>query len=306
MFKENSPIQKVTHPDLLDIGVDLWLKRDDLIHEEVSGNKWRKLKHYVEKVKGRDGLVTFGGAFSNHIAATASVGKILGIKTTGIIRGDELHSKSNKTLEKAHLEGMELIFVSREEYGFKNQLAYHKQIKAEFGDVVIVPEGGAGYEGMVGATEIIKGHDDFDVFSVSCGTGTTLAGMLLSLKSHQHVLGFPALKGGFMRDEVNQLVNQYFMSPEICQDYSNEFSIVDAYHFGGYAKVNHELVDFLRSYYKHTGVKLDPVYSGKMMYGLFAYLKSNKKYFDQKILAIHTGGMQGLNGIEERLGYNIF
>lgn len=306
LFNENTPIEKIEHPDLDNCMAELWLKRDDLIHPAVSGNKWRKLKYYVEKAKGREGLVTFGGAYSNHIAATASIGKLMGINTVGIIRGDELHPKSNKTLQKADAEGMRLLFVTREEYSFKHQLAYHKQIKEEYGDVVIVPEGGAGYEGLVGATEIIKGHDDFDVFAVSCGTGTTLAGILLALKSHQHVLGFSALKGEFMKEEINKLINQYFLDPQIYKDYENECSILEAYHFGGYAKVNQELVEFMRSFYQYTGIKLDPIYSGKMMFGLFNQLKANKNYRGKKILAIHTGGMQALMGVEEKLGFPIF
>lgn len=306
MFNENSPIQQIFHPDLADTGTELWIKRDDLIHEEVSGNKWRKLKHYVEKAKGRDGIVTFGGAYSNHIAATAATGRLLGIETIGIIRGDELCPSSNHTLSKANSDGMRLLFVTREEYGFRDQLAYHKQIKQEYGNVVVVPEGGAGYEGIVGATEIIRGHDDFDVVVVSCGTGTTLTGILISLKSHQHVIGFSALKGGDIKEEVCRMIGEYFLDKSIEGDYLDAFSIFDEYHFGGYAKVDSILIDFMRSFYQHTNIKLDPVYTGKMMFGLFDQLKNNNKYSGKKILAVHTGGVQGIKGIEEKLGTHIF
>ena len=306
LFNENTPIEKIYHPDIEHSGTELWIKRDDLIHDEVSGNKWRKLKHYVEKAKERDGIVTFGGAYSNHIAATAAIGRLLGIQTTGIIRGDELDSSSNLTLSKANSDGMKLLFVTREEYGFRDQLAYHKQIKQEYGNVVVVPEGGAGYEGIVGATEIMRGHDDFDVVVVSCGTGTTLTGILISLKSHQHAIGFPALKGGFIKEEVSRMVGEYFLDKSIEDEYLNGFSIFDEYHFGGYAKVDPGLIEFMRSFYEHTNIKLDPVYTGKMMFGLFDQLKNNNKYSGKKILAVHTGGVQGLKGIEEKLGTHIF
>ena len=250
------------------------MKRDDLIHPEVSGNKWRKLKHYVEKAKGRDGIVTFGGAYSNHIAATAAVGKLLGLETIGIIRGDELDPSSNPTLSKAQADGMKLLFVTREEYGFRDQLAYHKQIKQEYGNVVVIPEGGSGYEGIVGATEIIKGQDDFDLVAVSCGTGTTLTGILISLGTHQHVMGFSALKGVRIEEEVRRMIGDYFLDKSIEDDYQDGYSIFDEYHFGGYAKVDAELIDFMRSFYKHTNIKLDPVYTGKMMFGLIDQIKN--------------------------------
>ncbi|MBL4706420.1 MAG: 1-aminocyclopropane-1-carboxylate deaminase/D-cysteine desulfhydrase [Flavobacteriales bacterium] len=306
MFNEETPIEQIFHPDLEDSKVELWMKRDDLIHEEVSGNKWRKLKYYVEKAKTRDGIVTFGGAYSNHIAATAAAGKLLNMKTIGIIRGEELNETSNETLAKAAKDGMTLVFVSREEYGYKYDQAYHKQIRLEYGDVVIVPEGGGGYEGMVGASEIIKGHGDFDLFSVACGTGATLAGMTIALKGHQRVVGFPALKGDFMKEEVNQLLNTYFLNPEIYKDYQDDFYIVNDYHFGGYAKVNDELISFIREFYSHTNIKLDPIYTGKMMFGLLDQIKKQKIYSGQKVLAIHTGGMQGVSGVEAKIKDVIF
>jgi len=306
MFNEATSIQQIHHPDLEGSGVEVWMKRDDQINPEVSGNKWRKLKYYVEKANGREGILTFGGAYSNHIAATAAAGKLLGIKTIGIIRGDELNADSNGTLQKAAEDGMQLIFVSREEYDYKYDHAYHKQIREEYGDVVIVPEGGAGYDGMVGTSEIIKGHQEFDCFAVACGTGATLAGMIISLEEHQNALGFSALKGDFMEGEINKLLNTYFLNPEIHLDYKDDFTIYNNYHFGGYAKVNTELIDFIKEFYQHTDIKLDPVYTGKMMYGLFDLIKNNNIYSPQKILAIHTGGLQGVSGVEEKLGASIF
>lgn len=306
MFNEATSIQQIHHPDLEGNGVEVWMKRDDQINPEVSGNKWRKLKYYIEKAKEREGILTFGGAYSNHIAATAAAGKLLGIKTIGIIRGDELNENSNDTLRKAAADGMKLIFVSREEYGYKYDHAYHKQIREEYGDVVIVPEGGAGYDGMVGTSEIIKGYREFDLFAVPCGTGATLAGIIISLEEHQKALGFSTLKGDFMETEVNQLLNTYFLNPDIHLDYQDDFSIYNDYHFGGYARVNPELIDFIRTFYKHTGIKLDPIYTGKMMFGLFDLIKNKNIYTQKKILAIHTGGLQGIEGVEAKFGESLF
>jgi 1-aminocyclopropane-1-carboxylate deaminase len=306
MFNEATSIQQIHHPDLEGNGVEVWMKRDDQINPEVSGNKWRKLKYYVEKSKEREGILTFGGAYSNHIAATAAAGKLLGIKTIGIIRGDELNENSNDTLRKAAADGMKLIFVSREEYGYKYDHAYHKQIREEYGDMVIVPEGGAGYDGMVGTSEIIKGYREFDLFAVPCGTGATLAGIIISLEEHQKALGFSTLKGDFMETEVNQLLNTYFLNPDIHLDYQDDFSIYNDYHFGGYARVNPELIDFIRTFYKHTGIKLDPIYTGKMMFGLFDLIKNKNIYTQKKILAIHTGGLQGVEGVEAKIGESLF
>ncbi len=306
VFNENTPIEKIWHPDIENSGVELWLKRDDLIHQDVSGNKWRKLKHYVSKIGDKDGICTFGGAYSNHIAATAAIGNLLGIKTYGIIRGDELTEQSNQTLAEAAMNGMHLIFVSREEYKYRNEREYHKQIKSEYGNLLIVPEGGAGYEGIVGASEIVRGHGDFDLFAVPCGTGTTLTGILVSLKSHQMVRGYSVLKGNFMRDEVNRFLRNFFVDPEIEEEYQSSFEIVEDYHFGGYARVSEELISFLRSFYNYTNIKLDPVYTGKMMFGLINDINQQRIPSGQKVLAIHTGGLQGIAGMESLQGTQLF
>lgn len=306
MFNESTPIEQIHHPDIEGTDVELWIKRDDLIHPDVSGNKWRKLKHYIERAKGKKGIVTFGGAYSNHIAATAAVGCLLGIRTIGIIRGDELNENSNRTLAKAAADGMQLLFVSREEYRYKQDYAYQKQIKEEYGDVIVVPEGGAGFEGMVGASELMTGHDEFDYVALPCGTGATLAGVLLSLKPHQKALGFSALKGDFMRNSINSLIGSYFMDPAIYTEYEDQYEIFNNYHFGGYARYTDELITKIRLFYQQTGIKLDPVYTGKMMFGLLDLVKNKKVFNGKKILAVHTGGLQGISGIEALMGETLF
>lgn len=308
MFNENTPIEKVNHPDLLNLDIDLWIKRDDLIHPEVSGNKWRKLKEHVKLIQEgkKDGLLTFGGAYSNHIAATAAAGKLLGFPAYGIIRGEELTPASNATLRQAQADGMELIFVSREEYQYKADFDYRKQIKLEYGNVEIVGEGGRGFLGMCGCQQISQAHPEFDVFALACGTGTTMAGTLIGAKSHQKVVGFPVLKGGFIQEEVEMLLGMYFLDQNMHLEYEDQYEVIDGYHFGGYAKIDDQLIEFIQSFYEHTGIKLDPIYTGKMMFGLFDQLKNKKKFQGQKVLAIHTGGLQGVPGIEDRYGVRIF
>lgn len=308
MLIESTPIERINHSALNGWEGELWLKRDDLIHSEISGNKWRKLKEYVIKLKneGKDGIITFGGAHSNHIAATAAAGKLLGFKTIGIIRGDELNANSNNTLNTAHESGMQLLFVSREEYQLKSDYGYQKQLRLELGNYLLVPEGGGGFYGMMGCQDIVRDHKEFDCFAVACGTGTTAAGMVIGQDTRQKVLCFSALKGDWMRDEINKRLQTYFLDPHIHLEYEHDFEVYTDYHFGGYAKINEQLISFIRNFYSETGIKLDPVYTGKMMYGLFDQLLSNKKFHKKKLLALHTGGLQGIQGVEAVLGQRIF
>jgi 1-aminocyclopropane-1-carboxylate deaminase len=198
-FQENTPLHRIQLPLLTEHDVKLFIKRDDLIHPEVSGNKWRKLKYNIEKLKQekKDVLLTFGGAYSNHIAATAAAGKFLGVKTIGFIRGEELANEPlNKTLKKAKDDGMELHFISREDYSARMEKWYIDDLHQKFPNTHIVPEGGANFYGVTGCTEIVSEVDiDFDIIACACGTGTTFAGMLIGLKSHQQALGFSVLKG---------------------------------------------------------------------------------------------------------------
>ncbi len=282
--------QKISLPLLEKKKVELYIKREDLIHPQISGNKYRKLKYNLLKAKELkyDTILTFGGAYSNHIAATAYAGMINGMKTLGVIRGDELAGSwsSNPTLSAAHKHGMKFKFVSRADYRKKEITGFLDNLKVEFGNFYMVPEGGTNKLAVMGCKEILAPIDsEFDVICCSVGTGGTLAGIINSATPNQHVLGFPALKGDFLKKDICKFVENG--NWELCTDY----------HFGGYARVNESLISFINEVNQNVGIPLDPVYTGKMIYGLLDMIAND--YFKPwtKILAIHTGGLQGIAGM---------
>ncbi len=285
IFQLPSPLQKLNSSFLKRKEIDLWLKRDDLIHPEISGNKWRKLMHNVKAAQesGLNTLLTFGGAYSNHIAATAAAGKLLSLNTIGIIRGDE--GFENDTLKRARKNGMQLYFISREKYKRKAEPSFIDELQEKFGKFYLIPEGGANELGVEGCQEILAEVDrEFDYLSISAGTATTASGICRHLKSEK-LLVFPALKGGgFMLDEMAK-----YCTKEQLQKV--EFQV--NYHFGGYGKIKQEQVEFMKSFFSEYNIELDKVYTSKMMFGLFDLIKND--YFPKgaRILAIHTGGLQG-------------
>ena len=291
--------QEINLKEINGLGVSLSIKREDQIHPFISGNKYRKLKYNLIKAdeQNKKTLLTFGGAFSNHISTVAFVGKEFGFKTIGVIRGDELgHDldktlKQNSTLQTAHKHGMQFKFVTRSDYRLKNTLEFIKELKEKFGDFYLIPEGGTNELAVKGCEEILKPRDnEFDIICTSIGTGGTIAGIINSTKSHQKTLGFPALKGDFLEKEINKYTIQ-----------NKNWSLSTDYHFGGYGKVNSELITFINNFKKETNIPLDPIYTGKMMFGILDLIK--KEYFKKgtKVLAIHTGGLQGVDGINSRL-----
>ncbi len=278
--------------------ITLVVKREDLLHEHISGNKFRKLYYNVieAREKGYDKLLTFGGAYSNHIAATAAAGNELGIKTIGVIRGDELGKNLEKTLEKnptlgfAVSQGMQLHFVSRKAYRQKNDPEFITNLFQLFGKFYLVPEGGTNELAVKGTEEILTPEDDsFDFICSAVGTGGTIAGLINAAKSHQKVLGFPALKEQFLHQNIANYTQ------------SNNWELIRAYHFGGFAKIDKKLVDFINMVNSLHNLPLDPIYTGKMLFGIIDLIK--KDYFPKgsKILAIHTGGLQGKAGMNIRL-----
>lgn len=304
LFELPSPIQELKSALFSKQKLDVYIKRDDLIHQSVSGNKWRKLKLNIEKYRqGKfEKLLTFGGAYSNHIAATAKVGEELGVPTIGIIRGDELNEASNETLKTASDCGMELIFTKREEYALRDEKYYHEELRRRHGHVCIVPEGGANFYGTVGCQEIIKEIPfDFDYIVTACGTATTAAG-LLSAVGTAKVIGVSALKGGeFMLDLIRDRLDELGLSKEDIEDSLDRFELVSDAHFGGYAKHTPELIDFINEFYQEFQIKLDQVYTGKMMFALMTKIKAGDFPEGSKIIALHTGGMQGTKSIKELL-----
>jgi 1-aminocyclopropane-1-carboxylate deaminase len=269
---------------------DINLKPEYLIHPKISGNKYRKLKYNLEhaRVLNQNTLLTFGGAYSNHIAAVASAGQELKFKTIGIIRGEELISKiqSNPTLKFAQDCGMVLKFVSREMYRDKVSETFLNLLSHEFGEFYMIPEGGTNTLAVKGCEEILTEEDsDFDYICCSVGTGGTISGLINSSFPHQKILGFPALKGGFLSEEITKFATK------------NNWELIEDYHFGGYAKINQELISFINEFRGRHNLPLDPIYTGKMLFGICDLIQ--KGYFpkNSKILAIHTGGLQAIEGM---------
>ena len=314
-----SPIQLLEDSLFDKFGVRVYVKRDDLIHPSVQGNKWRKLKYNLLKIKELNisTLLTFGGAFSNHIHATAAAGQLFGINTIGIIRGERTIPLSN-TLIFAENHGMKLHFVSREEY--KNKTALTDALNDKFGDVYVLPEGGTNDLAVVGCTEIVKEINQQifpqpDFSAVACGTGGTIAGMIKAADKKQTVIGFAVLKGNFLYNDVSNILNlkgdttifenkndEYLKKSDISShNHSNwsNWSINTDYHFGGYAKSSPELIEFINRFKAQHGIPLDPIYTGKMFFGLFDLIK--KGYFPRgsTIVAVHTGGLQGIEGYND-------
>ena len=291
--------QPIILKELKDYDVSLYLKREDKIHPFISGNKYRKLKYNLFKAEelNKDTLLTFGGAYSNHISAVAYTGKEFDFKTVGIIRGDELDEnieeilKNNLTLQSAKEHGMEFKFVSRSDYRLKHTDVFIDDLRKEFGDFYLIPEGGTNKHAIKGCEEILKNKDDkFDVICSAIGTGGTIAGLINSAKEHQKILGFPALKGDFLRKEIEKYTIQNL-----------NWSLITDYHFGGFAKVNGDLINFINNFKEETNIPLDPIYTGKMMFGIVDLIKKGFFKDGSKILAIHTGGLQGINGMNSRL-----
>ncbi|WP_410878916.1 1-aminocyclopropane-1-carboxylate deaminase/D-cysteine desulfhydrase [Myroides sp. DW712] len=269
-------------------GIELYIRREDLLHPEVSGNKFRKLKYNMAAAwtNGHHQVLTFGGAYSNHIAATAAAGRILGISTIGVIRGEEIAScyQDNPTLKKAAADGMRFKFVTRTDYRAKDSTVFLTKLKAEFGDFYLVPEGGTNLEAVRGTAEILQEEDEkYDYVCCAVGTGGTLAGLINGAAAHQHVLGFPALKGNFLQAEIAKYTKK------------KNWQLETAYHFGGYAKYNADLLQFIRHFERDTGILLDPIYTGKLLFGIFDLIAQDRFKKNSKILAIHTGGLQGWN-----------
>jgi len=281
-----SPLQKLDIPLFKDLEVDLFIKRDDLLHPEISGNKWRKLKYNLFELEKSDknGFITFGGAYSNHLHAVAAAGKEFDFVTVGIVRGEKPVILS-PTLQNCEKLGMELIFVSREEYRLKEKSNLIEEIIKSHSHLILLPEGGANYLALKGCTEIVDEIAiPFNYLCVACGTGATMAGILLNNRNDFQAIGFPVLKGGdFIADEIRQL------NPNVDSD----FELKTDYHFGGYAKYTHELLEFIREFETQTTIQLEQVYTGKMMFGIFDL--AQKGYFTKgsKIVALHTGGLQG-------------
>ncbi|WP_033961030.1 1-aminocyclopropane-1-carboxylate deaminase/D-cysteine desulfhydrase [Psychroserpens jangbogonensis] len=280
--------------NLISIDYHVFIKPEYLNHPYVSGNKLRKLKYNLIEAEAlnKKVLLTFGGAFSNHIAAVAHAGQEKGLQTIGVIRGEELQDLKtlNSTLSFSKACGMKFKFVTRETYRDKTSKSFIEELENEFGDFFLIPEGGTNEFAVKGCEEILtEVNEKFDYICCPVGTGGTISGLINSSDPDQRIIGFPTLKGDFLREEITKFATK------------SNWELVTDYHFGGYAKVNEDLIHFINQFKKTHNVPLDPIYTGKMMFGIYDLI--SKGYFkkDSKILAIHTGGLQGIVGMNAKL-----
>ena len=273
--------------------VRLFIKREDLTHPEISGNKYWKMfynvKKYLEKEVSERKIITFGGAFSNHIAAAAALGNEFGIKTLGVIRGNELEDswQENPTLFSAHQNGMSFRFVTRETYRYKEKMM--KELQTEFPESLVVPEGGTNENAVEGIQYMLTDEtNDFDYICSAVGTGGTVSGLSKFAQPHQKVIGFKAVKDNSLENRIKNLSKK------------DNFTLVDASD-GGFGKITDENVRFINEFYQYFGIVLEPVYTGKMLRKIFEMIADDYFPANSKILAFHTGGLQGIVGANEML-----
>ena len=278
--------QTIPYQQITVEGFEISIKRLDLVHPHISGNKFFKLKYNLlaAQQQGYKKLLTFGGAYSNHIAATAYATQLFGFESLGIIRGEELASKPlNSTLHTAQRFGMQLQFVTREAYRHKQSSAYLAQLQQDYPDYYVIPEGGTNPLAIQGCTEILSDEDrqNYDLICCAVGTGGTIAGLIEASHSQQQVLGFSALKGDFLSTEVKQLTPK------------QNWQITDQYCCGGYAKITPELLQFIQDFEQQYDIPLEQIYTGKMLLGLTDLIQQGAFPRDHRILVIHSGGLQG-------------
>jgi 1-aminocyclopropane-1-carboxylate deaminase/D-cysteine desulfhydrase-like pyridoxal-dependent ACC family enzyme len=290
--------QILNHPLLDEKGIELAIKRLELVHPIVSGNKFFKLKYNLDKAVslGFNTILTFGGAFSNHILATAQAAKASQLRSIGIIRGDEIRPL-NPTLGQAETLGMSLHFVDRVTYRLKKEVNFLNTLETKFGQFYLIPEGGTNVLAIQGTAEIMGTTDrNFSHITTCIGTGGTFAGLFASLNVDQNLLGFSALKGEFIHQEINRIIEQNQLSS------SGAYKIFTNYHFGGYAKYTQELIDFIWWFFENFGIVLDPIYTGKMAFGIWDLVQKGHFNPGSKVLMIHSGGLQGNVGFTELTG----
>lgn len=282
--------QEIDYPGFDLHGCSVYLRREDQRHVHISGNKWHKLKYNMIYAleAGYSSLLTFGGAYSNHIVATAVAAHQAGIPSIGVIRGEELYDlvDANPSLSLAKAYGMEFKFVSREVYREKDSPEFLEELRKAYPNTYIIPEGGNNALAVKGCKEILQEGDEvYQAIATAVGTGGTMTGIVKASWEHQKVVGFSVLSGCFQEEVLKKHTDK------------TNYLITDAYCFGGYAKIDTSLIDFINDFKQKTGVPLDPVYTGKMLFGLREQIQKGFFAENSKILAIHTGGLQGIAGM---------
>lgn len=284
-----TPIQELRHPVAVENGVRILVLREDLNHPTVSGNKWWKLKYNLLAAmeQQNSGILTFGGAYSNHIYATAAACSEVGLRSVGIIRGEET-LPLNPTLAFAQSKGMELRYITRELYRAKDDPDFISNLKKTLGNFYVIPEGGTNSLAMQGCAELYKtlAHLSFDKLIVPVGTGGTIAGLIAGSSGKRDVIGVTVLKDGkFLSGVIQGLLGHAGI-------HDCNFCLLTEYHFGGYAKVNRDLLAFMEEL-KRYNLPVDHVYTAKMFFALIEEIKKGNIKRGENVLAIHTGGLQG-------------
>jgi 1-aminocyclopropane-1-carboxylate deaminase len=300
----NELLQEISGPVTDARGVRLLLWRDDLAHPGLPGNKARKLKYNLlaARAQGHRTLLTFGGAYSNHLAAVATAGWLLGFHSIGLVRGDAPTAGAplNPTLAQAAADGMALHYLDRSTYRRRAEPEFLAEVQARFGPAYVLPEGGTNALALPGCAELvsqIRAETAFDALAVAVGTGGTLAGLLTGLRGAEQAVGVAALKnGGFLRAEIDGLAQQ-----SVGRVFTN-YSLQTDYHFGGYAKYSAELLAFIGQFRQHHEVVLDPIYTGKMLFGVLDLIRQGHFARGSTVVAIHTGGQQAWAGWHQRFG----
>lgn len=282
--------------------------REDLNHPIIQGNKFRKLQYNIlnAQKKGNGTLLSFGGAYSNHIAAVAAAGKEYGFKTIGVIRGEET-LPLNPTLARCKQDGMEFHYVERSTYKMKNTQDFKEYLRSKFGSFYLIPEGGTNYYAVNGCMEIIEDYSQYDFICCPIGTGGTVAGITLANQGKAKILGFSSLKGGeFLNQEIREHIMTVTNDEELTAEVLQSFELITEFHFGGYAKFTNELLNFVRNFHSNHQIKWDIIYNGKMAFGVYELIKAGFFPKNSRILLVHTGGIQGLAGIEQRNNMTIY
>jgi len=294
---EKAPLQRVRDSFLDDHQVNLYVQREDLIHPVISGNKWYKLKLNLKhaKERGFKTVLSFGGAYSNHIHALSAASGLFQLQSIGVIRGG--CDGGNPTLRDAKAHGMQLHFASREEYAKRCNKLYWQQLQDIFGGCHIIPEGGNNIQGVLGSREIMRSIQShgiaFDRVAVAAATGATLAGLIQAAPSHVKVLGVSTLKG---EDTITSNVLGYLN--DMATGPMAQWQVFGGYHCGGYARVNARLLDFMERFSAGTGIPLEPIYTGKLFYALYDMVLNRQIPAGANVVAVHTGGLQGLRGMQ--------
>ncbi len=290
---EQTPLQQIVDDIFIEKQIKLYIKRDDLIDAHINGNKFFKLKYNLIEAaeKNHSTLLSFGGAYSNHIYSLAYAGKKFGFSTIGVIRGEE-HLPHNPTLQFAKECGMKFYYLSRSDYRKKYSEEIISKLKNTFGDFFLIPEGGSNQLAVKGCSEIPgRFQIDYDYVFCACGTGGTVAGIIDGSPKHSKVFGVAVLKNAsFLLKDISKFSNTK----------KSDWNILFDYHFGGYAKFNKELMRFIKSFEQKFNIPLEPIYTGKMLFAIYDLAKKNFFPEGSTIVAYHSGGLQGLNGLIQR------